>query len=220
MDVKRKKGKGAVGVLIVCITVFAMSTPVFAAQGKIRIELEEFKQADSERANVLVDLYQVGTVDEYGIPKFDENFYMENYPQDGAALDQAEEKLANLVDEKIMSGKTDDQGVLCFDVEQGVYLICVHGEESYGKVSPFLVNLPYYENVNGEMQGPIHDVNVKPKASPIEESNTSEKSENPQKETANKVRTGDDSKGIRYFVTAVLAALVGTISIYNRRKNR
>lgn len=220
MTVKRKRIKCIIPGIVAGITFFVMSIPAFAAQCEISIELEEFQNVDSDRTDVTVDLYRVGNVDEYGEPKLEEKYFIGKYPQDGNSLDEAAKKIASLVEEKTASERTDNQGVASFDVEQGVYLVCVRGEEGYGQVSPFLVNLPYYENINGEIQGPVYNVNVKPKASPPDNNNPSEPPEKPEEETPNEVQTGDDTQWEIYFVIAILAAAAGVISFYNGRRCR
>ena len=125
------------------------------------------------------------------------------------------------------SGKTDGKGRIAFSVEEGVYLIRVKGEERYGTVKPFLINLPYYEEVNGELRGPLYEVEAEPKAAPPEAVVTPKPTETPKPTVPPKptgtpgggAETGEDSGIVWYSALAALALLGSGAAWYRRRRH-
>ena len=144
--------------------------PVYAASGSVHISFKDLQTKESNPGNVPILLYQVGEVDEYGAPEFYQEYGISEYPQDSEALDAAAAKVAAAVKgEVIYTKKTDAKGEALFaDVKTGVYLVTIPEDNQYGQVTPFIIQLPYYEEVNGQMNGPLYDVKAEPKASPNE----------------------------------------------------
>jgi len=201
-------------------------------KGTIQVTLKDLKSENSSRENVEVDIYRVGTVDEHGKPEFDKVYGLGDYPQDTVSMEKAVESLNKKVTgEPDLSGKTDSQGIKSFsDVEPGIYLIRIKDHNSYGKVSPFLIHLPYYEELNGMMEGPFYEVKAEPKASPNkpeppEEPKPPKEPETPEEKkpdpkvpdntpvSGNAAKTGDMASVSMYLGMAA-ASLLGTGCCY------
>lgn len=161
-----KTGMAVCGVLLT----FGITAAAYAASGSIAVSLKDLDSSGSDRAGVEVQMYRVGDVDTDHRPVLDARYGIGEYPQDGGTLDAAAAKIAGQITEPpARTGKTDAQGSIRFNrMEDGVYLITIPEDNHYGTVSPFLVQLPYYEEVNGVMEGPIYEVEAQPKASPYE----------------------------------------------------
>lgn len=204
----------------------AGSLPAAAKSGEIRVQLKELGAENSSREGVEVELYPVGRVDAFGKPSFDPAYGMGDYPQNSQELDAAAGALSGLVTGAPgQSGKTDGKGRIAFSVEEGVYLIRVKGEERYGTVKPFLINLPYYEEVNGELRGPLYEVEAEPKAAPPEAVVTPKPTETPKPTVPPKptgtpgggAETGEDS-GIAWYSALAALALLGSGAAWYRRR--
>lgn len=127
-----------------------------------------------------------------------------------------------------ISGVTDKSGFLILKgLKSGVYLIREAQGNSYGKISPFLVSLPYSEN--GTTKSFIE---IEPKASPpdfsltpIPEEETPfpqetifpvpfEKTESP----ASPVKTGDFTETYPYLIMAGLALWTAIILLHKKKE--
>lgn len=227
---ERRRGRLKILVLMAaCVLgISAGERTAAAGTGEIRVQLKDLQTQLSEREGVPVEGYQVGTVDAFGKPILEERYGIGDYPQDSASLDQAAEKIAGMLEgEPLLEGKTDQGGTVAFSVEEGVYLIRVKGEAGYGTVKPFLINLPYYEEVNGELRGPLYEVEAEPKASPSEAVVTPKPTEAPKPTVTPKptgtpgggAETGEDSGIAWYSVLAVLALLGSGTAWYRRRRH-
>lgn len=135
--------------------------------GSIEIGLKDLETENSSRNGVVMNAWKVGTVDEYGSPRFDASYGIKEYPQNAESLEIALEKISGMIRrEADLTAVTDASGAAGFSqVEPGIYLIRAAEDNPYGKVLPILVQLPYWEEVEGQMQGPKYDVEVQPKAS-------------------------------------------------------
>ena len=227
---ERRRGRFKILVLMAAcvIGISAGERTAAAGTGEIRVRLKDLQTQLSEREGVPVEGYQVGTVDTFGKPVLEEKYGIGDYPQDSASLDQAAEKIFGMLEgEPLLEGKTDQGGNVTFSVEEGVYLIRVKGEDRYGTVKPFLINLPYYEEVNGELRGPLYEVEAEPKAAPPEAVVTPKPTETPKPTVPPKptgtpgggAETGEDSGIVWYSALAALALLGSGTAWYRRRRH-
>lgn len=191
--------------------------------GTIEVSLKDMKSESSSRDKVEVNLYKVGAVDAHGRPVFDETYEIDAYPQDTVSMDKAVQSLCKKVSKAPeLSGMTDSEGIITFSgVEQGIYLVRIPEENPYGEVAPFLLHLPYYEEVNGVMEGPVYEVKIEPKAS-LNEPEEPEKPGGGKKPSdsssggtsvseataAPAVKTGDTAP-ISMYIGLIAAALLG-----------
>ena len=135
----------------------------------ISVTLKELP-SPSERAGLTGSLYRVGSVTEDDRPILDARYQIRSYPTDGAGFQAAANAIRQrLKDEKpVMEQKADRGGRLSFpELERGIYLLTFPKENSYGRISPTLIHLPYYEVVNGSLTGPVYQAEVEPKAEPL-----------------------------------------------------
>jgi len=224
---------------LVLLLALTGSTQAKAAEktGSIQITLKDLSSVGgtSDRNQIEIRAYQVGTMDENDQPVWNTEYGMGEWPDNGTSMVEAAEKLEQKVtgDPKYQ-GKTDQNGQCLFsNVERGIYLITIPGENAYGKVQPFLVLVPYYEEVNGAMAGPVYEVQAEPKASP-NEPNKPDKPKKPHKphtpsetpdtsETPQNVpnpKTGDDSNILVYagLAAAMLIMIVVIVTGKYRKK--
>ena len=217
----RKRGRK---MLLLAVFMMALvSLPARASEGgegnssgSVRIHLKDLESAGSERSGVEFGLWRVGDVDEYGTPKIWEQYGIGEYPQDSASMQEAADKLEGMAADRQadLSGVTDQNGEVLFDrVAQGVYLICAAEGNPYGEISPFLVQLPYWEEVGGQMTGPIYQVEAEPKASPYPP-------EEPDTEEPDVVKTGDTADPGTMAWALVCAACATALAARIRTKNK
>lgn len=211
--------------------------------GEIHLVLRDLKASGSVKEGVKVSLYQVGTVSEHGKPEFYDRYPLGDYPQDGEALDHAAEQLTGLLntpggeESPLAEGETDAAGELRFQrLEQGIYLVKVEEKNPYGNVKPFLVNLPYYEELGGKLEGPVYQVRTEPKASPYpapekpkhdDDDEDGEHGETPPEPSPGSVpnplqspRTGDETEILGWILGALAGAAGLTAVAVMRRKRR
>lgn len=213
---------------------------VMAAEtGTIKVTLQELQSSDSSRDKIPVALYQVGIVGEDGNPTIDANYGIADYPQNAEAVSATAEKIAAFIKEEPVDEKnTDANGYVEFgNVGPGVYLVLFQMDNAYGKVSPILLNLPYYQKVDGKMEGPVYTVEISPKASANDKTEQGNEPENgnkvPQPESEVKgdkaehrdrvslsegARTADTSAGLYWIVLMILS--VSGFGVCTRRKGR
>ena len=193
-------------------------------KGSIRIVLKDLETESSDRDGVTFRLWKVGTAGVDRVPAFDEQYGISEYPQDSASLDDAAGRLADLTGENPdRAGTTGTDGTVVFtDVESGIYLICAEEPNSYGRISPFLVQIPYYEEVDGQMEGPVWQVTAEPKASPAAEEKPEPEKPKPEKPDVTKdgnVQTGiQDQPGIWLELAAVSILTAAAIIASVKRK--
>lgn len=181
------------------------------AVGELQVQLPDLKTYKSEKKNVEVRIYRVGNVTDEGIPKLDTGYVLQEYPKDNDSLEKTAKKLAGMVmEEPVRIGKTDENGYVRFEeINQGVYLVVVPEKNHYGKVTPFLVPMPYYIEVDGVVQEPEFIVKAEPKASP----------EGEQPERGGLAKTGDKADvSILLLVAVVSLGCMILIIDYRRRK--
>lgn len=185
-------------------------------KGSIRIVLKDLETEESQRDGVEFSLWKVGTAGEKEPPVFDDIYEVDHFPQDSASLDSTARKIAELIKRSPdRTELTNQEGITEFNnLKQGIYLIQAAADNTYGKISPFLVLIPYWEEVDGQMEGPVYQIISEPKASP----NVPEPEE-PEK--PDQVKTGDESRPILWTVLlgAGLALSAGVlIAERSRRK--
>lgn len=131
------------------------------AKGDIRIALTNLGTSVS---GVTFKLYRVGTV-ESGVPKLDTQYGYSFYPETGEALDNLAKDLSTKVTAaESYVGVVDAQGKLeITGIADGVYLVQAQGTDTYGKISPFMLNLPYMDDISHVL---TWVADIEPKASP------------------------------------------------------
>lgn len=209
-------------VLLGGISLFWGAVPCRAAEGSVQIQLEELNSKNSDRENVLLELYQVGQVSEYEEPALDDRYGIGTYPQTAEETEEAAAFLEKqLSGEPAKSGRTDAEGIVRFDgLERGVYLVRAREAEHYGVMTPVLFHLPYYAEVDGQMAGPFFELEAKPKASWQGDPAEPAEPEKPQKpEKPGDVETKDDTAAAAWMAAGLLSAGAAAL-IYSRRKRR
>jgi hypothetical protein len=167
MKEKGRKKFTEMAILLVSMLLLWSSTAFAATQtGSIEISLKDLDSPVSVRNGIELQLYKVGTVDDYDHPWFDDQYGKDEYPQTSEELDAAAREIAQEVKSTPDETQTTDKdGTATFSgLEKGIYLIKVPEGNAYGSVTPFLVQLPYYQEVDGQMEGPIYQVSAQPKA--------------------------------------------------------
>ncbi len=237
-------GKVGFGCLMLILAATgSMQAKAAEKTGSIQIHLKDLSSTGktSDRNQIEIHAYQVGTMDEDDQPIWNTEYGMGEWPDNGTSMVEAAEKLEQKVtgDPKYQ-GKTDQDGQCLFsNVERGIYLITVSGDNAYGKVQPFLVLVPYYEDVNGAMTGPVYAVQAEPKASPNEPSkpNKPNKPHKPHKTTdtpstpetpdttqnVTNPKTGDDTNILVYVGLAAAMTLMIIVIVtgkYRKKKDQ
>lgn len=130
-------------------------------KGDIRIVLTNL---GTNVSGVTFKLYRVGTV-ESGVPKLNTQYGYSFYPETGEALDNLAKELSSKVTvAESYAGTVDNQGKLeIAGIEDGVYLVVAQGTDTYGKISPFMLNLPYMDDISHAL---TWVADIEPKASP------------------------------------------------------
>lgn len=168
---KKKKWKKPVLNVLVCAGCIGLSCMTAeASKGSIRIEFRNLEYADSCRADLKVLLYRIGRTGADGLPVFEPESLTVNDPGDREEVADTAKKAISQT-ERLQKSEvtTDSQGVAVFeDLQEGIYLVMVPNENSYGIVDPFLVTIPYYEETDEGIKGPLYEVIAAPKAVPNE----------------------------------------------------
>jgi len=202
--------------LVLGLVMLSLAQPIHAeaAQGRITIHLKNSEGTGI--SGIEFQIFQVGVISD-GQPEFYADFGIGVYPQTAEQI----EEVVGILQRKITAaplktGVTDAKGVLEFNgAEEGVYFVMASPDNSYGEIMPFIVHLPYYEEVNGQMQGPGYQIEVEPKAEPKQGPGSvppgdSQTSECPTVRIAssNPVKTGDTSRIGLYLCLMVSSALL------------
>ncbi|MDD3337249.1 MAG: hypothetical protein PHS82_00160 [Lachnospiraceae bacterium] len=217
------------GLALFCVICF-MNCPVQASvgTGEIQIKLKDLESAQSVQKDIEFQIYKVGTVNEDGVPQLNPEFVIQAYPQTSEELDAAAKSVSEAVTgEALKVEKTDANGILSFmGLGDGVYLVKSQKENAYGEVAPFLVHIPYYEEVNHIMTGPNYTVTAEPKASPI-----TEKPKDPQKKPVSPTGTQNtpvklstaktgDSTEVAGTLFVMLCAAIVIVEIVTKKRDR
>lgn len=166
MEGRKRKAKRLCGLIGGMCLLFLM-TKVYAADCYIEVQLEDLKSPYSDWEGVTLGLYDVGAVDEKGIPSIDVFYGISEYPQTAENSQKTVAKIEKKLEaEPLMSKKTDADGKIVFSgIDCGVYLIRAVDSSEYGIITSSLVHLPYYEVIEDEQRGPLFSVKINPKAS-------------------------------------------------------
>lgn len=213
----RKLGRGfaALVLLLILAGIPAEAAANQSEKGSIRIVLKDLQNENSRREDLEMRIWKVGSVDENGIPIFDAVYGISQYPEEASAVEQTADRLAGLVKgEPYGKAYADKSGVALFtNVERGIYLVTVPEKNDYGKINPFLLHLPYWDETKESF---VYAAEAEPKASPPD-SGTSEKpgdsggshgtGESSEPGQAGKVQTGDDTRVGLYAVLLLLSLL-------------
>lgn len=220
---KRKCGQ----ILAAAFLAAAMALPVSASgeTGSVRVALRDLGTGSSIREGVEFHLWKVGTVTEDSVPVIDEAYGIPEYPGTGQEVEEALEQIQDLLQgEPEQTGRTGPDGVLSFEaVEPGVYLLEAGEENPYGVIAPALIHLPYWEEVQGELEGPVYEVTIEPKASPYPEKPETESVPTDAPETDitedTAVQTGDWARaGLLGAGMAAAFFLAVTMALTRRRQ--
>lgn len=177
MKKNRKKKRWNTGKIIVAIgslgflaVQFIPAVPVYAAgKGSLTVLLEEFSPP-SAMDGVSIMINKVGDADIYGEPEFYEQYKIDNYPVNSKETEMVVNKLLTVgaLKEEAIETVTDSEGIARFTgLEDGIYVGAAKNDSRYGEISPFLIQIPYYGEENGQQTGPSYDAIVHPKALPI-----------------------------------------------------
>lgn len=185
----------------------------------ITVQLENLYHVESDLQGVEIELYRVGDVSDYGEPKIRKQYGVRNYPETAEQTEAAALYITTHItsqpDKVIL---TSEEGTAVFaGLKQGVYLLVAKNPNTYGIISPVLVHLPFYEEIDGVREGPLFNITVKPKAS-VNTSNHREPEKNMNIETEPGVQTGDNSAPLFYFMLAGLAVAVFLCLFIYKRK--
>lgn len=212
-----KKSKIISKILITIITFMFFMIPIYAAEGTITIELKEL---ETNKKDVVFELYHVGKVDEKGAPVIDPIYGNYDSFEKAEEVETLVKELCGKVKkEPEYRGKTNNNGALMFSqLEEGVYLVIAKEMKNYGEIQPFLVMLPYYQEVHGKIEGPLYQIRIEPKASKTE---TEEPSKPNDPKDPEDITHTNDSSGIERYMymmagSGMLCILIIFISI--RRK--
>lgn len=172
-------------------------------RGSISVELTEGRKGTS-RENVEFSCTKVGEIFQ-GKYILKDDFFSSgvnlNEIESAKDLEEAAEKLAklNISAEKVL--RTDKNGKLCFqDLPVGVYFLEATDATQYEKITPFLINIPTFDEKENEM---IYDIRVIPKHEPEPGKITTDSPGEP-----GAPQTGFDSPILKYFAGAAVIMLV------------
>lgn len=194
-------------------------------KGHIKIVLEPLDETQSKRDNVTFKLYRIGDVKE-GHPMIDSKYHIKCYPQTAEETESVSKTiLKQLKDAPILTGKTDENGVLNFpDIVDGVYLIAAQNPNPYGVVTPTLLHLPYQEVVDDQISGILYEITVNPKATYVNPARPEHGDKDPNsgnesfdKKPGDNVSTYDTSRKTMYTFMMIVA-VGGIYVLYKRRK--
>lgn len=200
---------------VLCIFILLyLQIPVKAeTDSEIIVQLEDLHNQSSNMKNVTIELYCVGTVSKYGEPLLEDTFGISMYPQTAQQTETAAVYMKeHLSKQPLKSIKTTADGTAVFtNVDNGVYLLIFRNPNGYGVLTPVLLHLPYYENMDGVKADLLYSITVKPKASLNKEADTNQKdSDGFEKDNGKSVGTGDSSNVAAYmlFVGFAVSAML------------
>lgn len=180
-------------------------------KGSISIELEDAEKA-KDKSNVKLSVNKVADVidGEYKLTgDYSSSDLDLNVITKANDLESAANKLAKLskINENILT--TDESGkVKIENLEVGVYLVSAVDIANYENITPFLISIPTWSEVDNNM---IYDVNAIPKHSPI-----------PEVKTPGVPDTSYNNKTNIYLGLAAGCALLASVAflIKNRTKKK
>ena len=191
----------------------------------------KLKDVDTPMKGVLFDIYKLADYNpEDGTFAYDEEWGVTSLPDTSSGLDKLAEKLSkNIKGSRADTCKTNKAGEASLKTECGIYLLVPGETEKYGEVSPFILRLPYLEEVTGQETGWVYDTEVEPKVVPPEktpEPTKEPESEQPQptQPPSSSVKGTDDVKtgdytNIAFLVLCLLLAGVN-IGMITKKKEK
>ena len=178
-------------------------------KGSISIELEDAEKT-KDKSNVKLSVNKVADVidGEYKLTgDYSSSDLDLNVITKANDLESAANKLAKLskINENILT--TDESGkVKIENLEVGVYLVSAVDIANYENITPFLISIPTWSEVDNNM---IYDVNAIPKHSPI-----------PEVKTSGVPDTSYNNKTNIYLGLAAGCALLASVSFLSKNKTK
>lgn len=183
------------------------------------------KDIETPMDGVDFEIYQLASYDSSdGTFHYDPEWGISSIPDKSNELDKLAEELSkNIKTSSATLCTTDESGHAFTDVNCGVYLIVPDKTEKYGEVSPFILRLPYLDEI-GNSYNWIYDANVEPKVTIpgiITPTSTPTPTVTPVPDATVKgtsdVDTGDYTN-ISIFVLCILSVLVNIKFFFSKRK--
>ena len=178
-------------------------------KGSISIELEDAEKA-KDKSNVKLSVNKVADVidGEYKLTgDYSSSDLDLNVITKANDLESAANKLAKLskVNENILTTDESGKGKI-ENLEVGVYLVSAVDIANYENITPFLISIPTWSEVDNNM---IYDVNAIPKHSPI-----------PEVKTSGVPDTSYNNKTNIYLGLAAGCALLASVSFLIKNKTK
>lgn len=178
-------------------------------KGSISIELEDAEKA-KDKSNVKLSVNKVADVidGEYKLTgDYSSSDLDLNVITKANDLESAANKLAKLskINENILTTDESGKGKI-ENLEVGVYLVSAVDIANYENITPFLISIPTWSEVDNNM---IYDVNAIPKHSPI-----------PEVKTSGVPDTSYNNKTNIYLGLAAGCALLASVSFLIKNKTK
>ena len=178
-------------------------------KGSISIELEDAEKA-KDKSNVKLSVNKVADVidGEYKLTgDYSSSDLDLNVITKANDLESAANKLAKLskINENILTTDESGKGKI-ENLEVGVYLVSAVDIANYENITPFLISIPTWSEVDNNM---IYDVNAIPKHSPI-----------PEVKTSGVPDTSYNNKTNIYLALAAGCALLASVSFLIKNKTK
>ena len=178
-------------------------------KGSISIELEDAEKT-KDKSNVKLSVNKVADVidGEYKLTRDYSSSDLDlNVITKANDLESAANKLAKLskVNENILTTDESGKGKI-ENLEVGVYLVNAVDIANYENITPFLISIPTWSEVDNNM---IYDVNAIPKHSPI-----------PEVKTSGVPDTSYNNKTNIYLGLAAGCALLASVSFLSKNKTK
>lgn len=178
-------------------------------KGSISIELEDAEKA-KDKSNVKLSVNKVADVidGEYKLTgDYSSSGLDLNVITKANDLESAANKLAKLskINENILTTDESGKGKI-ENLEVGVYLVSAVDIANYENITPFLISIPTWSEVDKNM---IYDVNAIPKHSPI-----------PEVKTSGVPDTSYNNKTNIYLALAAGCALLASVSFLIKNKTK
>ena len=178
-------------------------------KGSISIELEDAEKA-KDKSNVKLSVNKVADVidGEYKLTgDYSSSDLDLNVITKANDLESAANKLAKLskINENILTTDESGKGKI-ENLEVGVYLVSAVDIANYENITPFLISIPTWSEVDKNM---IYDVNAIPKHSPI-----------PEVKTSGVPDTSYNNKTNIYLALAAGCALLASVSFLIKNKTK
>ena len=181
------------------------------------------KDIETPMSGVDFEIYQLASYDSSdGTFHYVPEWNISSIPEQSDELDKyAEELSKNIKTPSVALCTTDESGHAFTDIDCGVYLLIPSKTEKYGDVSPFILRLPYLDEIGGSYNW-VYDADVEPKVTiPGMETPTPTPTVTPVPDATVKgtsdVDTGDYTN-ISVFVLCILFVMVNLKFLFGKRK--